>query len=274
MRRTLAPLLVVATIRCATFAIAFPIRATSPGSPLLDVLFWVLALALPLMAVAFLAGELHSRLFVASALERLGTMIGPTPSSGTLRSALAETLDDESLEVASWAPRDGRLGRRGWIAGCAPRAGFGPERDRGPIWPPPRRNSHPRRGAGRGSRLRGGGGGLRTGGVREPASHRQGPGLNTRGSRVTLAHPRVREPGAPAHRARPPRRRPAAARGAADPPGADGGDPGQRSGAGAGEAARARRRGGGHARLDPLPGPRRLPGAAGGPGARGGAAVG
>ena len=126
MSRTLAPLLVVATIRCATLAIALPIRAASPGSPLLDVLLWILALALPLMAVAFLAGELHSRLFVASALERLGAMIGPTPSSGTLRSALAETLDDESLEVASWAPGTG-----GWVgADGSPVALPGPDSGR------------------------------------------------------------------------------------------------------------------------------------------------
>jgi len=111
MRRTLTPLLVVAAIRCAAFAIAFPIRATSPGSALLDAVFWVLALALPLMAVAFLFGELHSRLFVASALERLGARIGATPSSGTVRSALAETLDDETLEVAYWAPG------AGWVDG-------------------------------------------------------------------------------------------------------------------------------------------------------------
>ncbi len=112
MRRTLTPLLVVAAIRFAAFAIAFPIRATSAGSGLLDAVLWVLALALPLMAVAFLFAELHSRLFVASALERLGAKIGATPSSGTLRSALAETLEDESLEIAYWAP-----GAGGWVDG-------------------------------------------------------------------------------------------------------------------------------------------------------------
>ena len=127
MRRTLTPLLVVAAIRFAAFAIAFPIRATSPGSALLDAVLWVLALALPLMAVAFLFAELHSRLFVASALERLGARIGATPSSGTLRSALAETLEDESLEIAYWAP-----GAGGWVDGDgSPVELPGPESARG-----------------------------------------------------------------------------------------------------------------------------------------------
>ncbi len=109
MRRTLAPVLVVAAIRCVVISAAFAVRAlTGPHSPVLDAVFWVFAFALPLMAIAFLVGDLHSRLFVADALRRLGTQIGAAPSSGTLRSAVAETLDDPSLEVVYWADRQGR----------------------------------------------------------------------------------------------------------------------------------------------------------------------
>ena len=108
LRRTLSPVLVVAGLRCATMAVAFPVRkVVDPSSALLDVIFWVFAWALPLMAIAYLVGDLHARLFAADALRRLGTRIGAAPSAGTLRSALADTLDDRSLEVVYWADGHG-----------------------------------------------------------------------------------------------------------------------------------------------------------------------
>jgi signal transduction histidine kinase len=111
MRRTLSPVLAVAAARCAVYALAFPIRALAgPSSSLVDVVTWLLALALPSMAIAFLLGELRSRLFISSALERLGMKIGAAPSPWTLRTAVAETVGDPSLEVAYWAPDVG-----GWV---------------------------------------------------------------------------------------------------------------------------------------------------------------
>ncbi len=108
MRRSLAPVLAVAAVRTTAMAVAFPVRAvTSADSPILDAIFWIFAAALPLMAIAFLVGELHSRLFISAALRRLGSQIGATPSSGTLRAAVAETLGDPSLEVAYWAAEGG-----------------------------------------------------------------------------------------------------------------------------------------------------------------------
>ena len=110
-RRTLAPVLVVATIRCLTMAVAFPVRAlSSPSSPVIDVIFWIFIWALPLMAIAYLVGDLHSRLFVADSLRRLGARIGAAPSAGTLRSELAATLDDPTLEVVYWGN-----GKGAWV---------------------------------------------------------------------------------------------------------------------------------------------------------------
>jgi len=110
LRRTLAPVLVVAASRCCVLVLAFVVRAvTSPSSPALDAVLWLFAAALPLMAIAFLLGDLYSRLFVADALQRLGTRIGSAPSSGALRSAVAEILDDPSVEIAY------RAHGKGWV---------------------------------------------------------------------------------------------------------------------------------------------------------------
>ncbi len=111
MRRLLAPMLVVAFVRCIVMALAFAARAlASPSSPLLDGVLWAFAAGLPLMAIAVVIGDLNSRLFIADALRRLGTQIGAAPGSGNLRAAVAHTLQDPSLEVAYWTN-----GRRSWV---------------------------------------------------------------------------------------------------------------------------------------------------------------
>ena len=110
-RRTLAPVLLVAALRCATMVVAFPVRAVvGATSPVLDMVFWIFVAALPLIAIAYLVGDIQSRLFVADALGRLGNRIGAAPSAGTLRSALADTLGDPTLDVAYWGNARG-----GWV---------------------------------------------------------------------------------------------------------------------------------------------------------------
>ena len=72
MRRTLAPVLSVAVGRFFVFPLALATRAVNPDSASLHGLMWVLALAVPLMAVSFVIGLLRWRLFLAGSISTMG----------------------------------------------------------------------------------------------------------------------------------------------------------------------------------------------------------
>ena len=76
------------------------VRTAAPSSGLVDALSWLIALALPAMAAAFLMGLLRWRLNVASSLQALGPRIRSTLTREELRDALASTLGDPGLEIA------------------------------------------------------------------------------------------------------------------------------------------------------------------------------
>ena len=102
MRRTLEPVLVVASLRLAILAVAIVVRRVETESQLLQASAWLIALALPIMAGAFLVGLVRWRLFTARAMQRLATRLhGPAPPE-ELRAALADAFDDPSLEIAYW----------------------------------------------------------------------------------------------------------------------------------------------------------------------------
>jgi hypothetical protein len=60
---------------------------------------WMTALRLPATAAAFFVGLLRWRLFVASALQSLGLKIRDGNDPETLRTTLAEALDDPTLRL-------------------------------------------------------------------------------------------------------------------------------------------------------------------------------
>jgi signal transduction histidine kinase len=107
MRRTLSPVLAVAAARALTLAVAVAVRRAAPNSSAVEVLTWMLGMALPLMAIAFFVGLLRWRLFVARALERLGARLRSGLDGAQLRLALSEALDDPSLSLAYWVPSGG-----------------------------------------------------------------------------------------------------------------------------------------------------------------------
>jgi signal transduction histidine kinase len=102
MRRTLTPVLGVALARSAVLAIGVAIRIAAPDSAAVDALRWVIALGLPAMAFGFFVGLLRWRLFVAEALQALGLRLQSGTDAASLRSILADTLDDPSLWLAYW----------------------------------------------------------------------------------------------------------------------------------------------------------------------------
>ncbi len=103
MRRTLDPVLTVAFIRCVTLGIALGVRRVDPGSAVVEPLVWVVALALPLMAIGFLVGLLSWRLYAGNALERLGGRVQAGLAIERLEEALAEALEDPRLRVVYWS---------------------------------------------------------------------------------------------------------------------------------------------------------------------------
>jgi signal transduction histidine kinase len=99
MRRTLAPVLTVAIIYFALFAVLLTARGIDRDSELVEAAIWALALAVPLMAAGFLFGIARWHLFLAAATQSLAGRLAGHPGPGELQAALAETYDDPELEI-------------------------------------------------------------------------------------------------------------------------------------------------------------------------------
>jgi signal transduction histidine kinase len=99
MRRTLEPVLVVAIFRVAALGATIFARRLDADPERLKVGAWVVPLALPALAIAFLLGLVRWRLFVAGAMQRLATRLPGTAEPEQLRTALADAFDDPSIEI-------------------------------------------------------------------------------------------------------------------------------------------------------------------------------
>jgi signal transduction histidine kinase len=123
-RLTLAPVLAVASFRCAAFGGILLGRRVAPESEVVDVSVWLLAIAVPLTAAAFLIGLGRWWLFIAGSTQRLAARLHGHPSPEELRTALAEAFEDPSLEIVywlddgegSWAGADGHRVERPLVA--------------------------------------------------------------------------------------------------------------------------------------------------------------
>src|SRR4051812_39879350 len=98
MRRTLGPVLMVASVTSVALAVGLGAVATSE-SQVPGWLSWTIALAVPAVALAFLLGLLSSRLHSARALERLGADVRAHLTPAKLRRQLADALEDPSLRL-------------------------------------------------------------------------------------------------------------------------------------------------------------------------------
>jgi signal transduction histidine kinase len=99
-QRLHAPVLTVATGRAAVLAVGITARELQPSGRLLEGTAWLLALAIPLLALAFLAGLLRWRLFAVRALERLAACVRTMPDAVTLRRAFSDAFEDPSIDLA------------------------------------------------------------------------------------------------------------------------------------------------------------------------------
>jgi signal transduction histidine kinase len=99
-RRALGPVLFVSVFRVGAFALVLTGRRIDPDSPLVDTGVWLLALAVPMLALAFLVGVWTWRLFMAAAMQGLAARLRAHPAPEELRAALADAFDDPSLDIA------------------------------------------------------------------------------------------------------------------------------------------------------------------------------
>src|SRR3954451_14331386 len=114
-RRMLVPVLGAGAVWLAAIAALFAGRRWS-AEPVVDVATWVLRAAIPLLALGFLAGMLHWRLYAGMALPRLVRSLASYPASTELRDALADALGDPTLEVLYRLPSRGYVDARGRLA--------------------------------------------------------------------------------------------------------------------------------------------------------------
>jgi signal transduction histidine kinase len=102
MRRMLVPVLAVACFRFVAYVGILGGRRLAPESQVVEVSVWLIAIAVPLAAVAFLLGVAHWWVFIARSTQRLAGRLRRRPRPEDLRIALAEAFDDPSLEIVYW----------------------------------------------------------------------------------------------------------------------------------------------------------------------------
>ena len=107
-RRMLIPVIAVGAARTALLGIAIVARQLDPDTWAVEAAAWLLGLAVPALALAFLAGLLRWRLFAEAALRRLAECLRTLPDAVTLRTAFAEAFDDPTVEIVFPARGSGK----------------------------------------------------------------------------------------------------------------------------------------------------------------------
>ena len=125
-RRALAPVLAVACFRFAAFCGVLLARRLAPDSGVIEIAVWLITLAVPLTAVAFLVGVARWWVFMTRSSQRLAAKLHARSTPEELRRSLAEAFDDPSLEVVYWLGNgEGHWGDADGHAVRAPSAALG-----------------------------------------------------------------------------------------------------------------------------------------------------
>jgi signal transduction histidine kinase len=109
----------VAAFRAAAFGVVLAARRLWPDSQVHELSVWLLTIAVPLTALAFLVGLARWWLFIAQSTRRLAADLRGHPAPEDLRLALADAFDDPSLEIVYWLD-DGRWGDADGLPAAAP----------------------------------------------------------------------------------------------------------------------------------------------------------
>jgi signal transduction histidine kinase len=110
-RRMLGPVVAVTAVRAGVLGVAIVARQIDSSARSIEVAAWLLALAIPVIALAFLAGLLRWRLFAGDALQQLTERVRDVSNAVTLRGAFADAFKDPTLEIV--LPADGS--DAGWL---------------------------------------------------------------------------------------------------------------------------------------------------------------
>jgi signal transduction histidine kinase len=118
VRRVLTPVAAVAVFRVLALVAYEFLRAAGSESTAMEVVGWAYVLTLPLVTIAFAAGLIGQRLFVADALEHVALGLRESANASALRMALASALEDPSLRIVYWLRGDGGrwVDETGWPA--------------------------------------------------------------------------------------------------------------------------------------------------------------
>ena len=98
-RLTLAPVFAIAMVRAAALGVAIVGRELAPEAWPIEAAAWFLALTVPAIALAFLAGLVGWRLYGERALRHLAACLRSAPDAPMLRRAFAEAFDDPTVEI-------------------------------------------------------------------------------------------------------------------------------------------------------------------------------
>jgi signal transduction histidine kinase len=98
-RRMFAPVFAIAAAMAGVIGTGVLARQIDPAGQTLEAVAWLLALAVPALALAFFVAFVHWRLVAGRALERLAMRLQTMPDRAALRRALAEAFGDPGLEI-------------------------------------------------------------------------------------------------------------------------------------------------------------------------------
>jgi signal transduction histidine kinase len=117
LRRMLVPVLAMAIVRGFALAAYDAARGSAPTAASVHALGWVYVLSLALIALSFSIGMLWRGLYATTALQRLTLGLVPETTPEALRTALADALEDPSLQIAYLLPD----APGGWVTETATR---------------------------------------------------------------------------------------------------------------------------------------------------------
>ena len=99
-RRMLLPVAIVLAVRAALLGVAIVARQAGPDQQALEIAVWALALATPVLALAFAVGLGRFQLYAGRVLERLARDVRASPDPIELRRSLARAFGDPQLGLA------------------------------------------------------------------------------------------------------------------------------------------------------------------------------
>lgn len=105
MRRMLVPVLAVASAREMVWVAFLVARRAAPGADVTMITAWLVAFAMPALALAFLFGLVRWHLFVSAGIRVVNAGLLGVPRPEQVRELLAGAFEDPDLQIATWSGR-------------------------------------------------------------------------------------------------------------------------------------------------------------------------